>query len=131
MPTCGAFPDRSEADLLVVKSGQHDNWEVRGVSAQGAERLNPLAIREREIQENRAYPRGGGAFDPASQPIDPLQSEGYVGNFGEHLPDQAGITRVIFDQQDGLRHESPRSPHFLSRESGVTRRRNGNRRPAR
>ena len=68
----------------------------------GAERLEPLAIRERKVEQNNIHRLGGGHehLERMLQRIGKLHREFIRRPIIQRLPNEAGIAGVIFNEQD-------------------------------
>ena len=68
----------------------------------GAERLEPLAIRERKVEQNNIHRLGGGHenLERLLQRFGNLHREFIRRPIIQRLPNEAGIAGVIFNEQD-------------------------------
>ena len=96
-----ALAHRAQGQFLVIRPADHDDGRVAGEMFQPRESHQPLAVRQREIGDDGVkffFEQQRLAF------VQPLGADDFIIAVAlpQHLREQAGIHRVVFDDQDAL-----------------------------
>ena len=96
----GSLPDRGEAQGFIGQAGQDHEGHLGGLGMSLDEGVQPLAVRQAQIQQYQVDPSLAQAFQPIGKPGHPLDGKTLPPGVGQHFPNQAGVARIIFNQQD-------------------------------
>src|SRR5882672_11739668 len=66
------------------------------------EGIEAVAVREREVEQHHARRLRGEVLKTLREPADAIEFEQPVLAFGQHLPDEADVPRIVLDQQNPL-----------------------------
>jgi len=94
---------REERERLVVVAREHDDRHLGRVRVHLREGLEALAVRQRQVQEHELGGLERQHLEPARQPVGAGEPERRGGIFPQHLLDEAGVRRVVLDEEDRLR----------------------------
>jgi hypothetical protein len=64
--------DGRKSDILVIESGQDDNWQCRVKGMNSVKRIYACTIRQKEVEQNDVNVMLGKAFEGLGQSANPL-----------------------------------------------------------
>ena len=86
--------------LLVVEPGQHHNRGHPGGGARGADRVQPAAVRQRQVEQHKVEPGRGQLPQRVTQSFGTPDLERAAPGFGQVPFEQPGVAGVILNQQN-------------------------------
>jgi hypothetical protein len=93
-------PEDLGRDTLVLEAGEHDDRDLRRLSSHLEERIEPLAIRERQVEHDNVDAPLGEPLQAGPEAISEPHPETRRGRLAEDVLDQVGIMGVVLDQED-------------------------------
>lgn len=106
----GPLADRLAGEPGVVEAAEHDDRRPGSQRSQGVEGVEPLAVGQGEVEQDRGVNAPGGPLQPVAEPGHVVQVEQTAGRLGQRLADEGGVAGVVFDQEQadvGLGHVAP------------------------
>ena len=94
--------DRGQCQRLVVGAGEDDDGDFGRMRVDLGERLEAQAVGQRQVEQHEGDIAAGKRLETAREAVGVLEPESGGRLLQEHFPDQAGVARVVLDQQDGL-----------------------------
>ena len=108
----GPLADRGEGQGFISLAGQDHEGHVGGLIVGLDEGIQAPAVRETQIQQDQVDLVLVQPLQPISQPGHPLDGKILDLGFGQHLPDQAGVSRIVLHQQDSGWLGAHHAPHL-------------------
>ncbi len=111
----GPVLHRGDGQGLVIQTGDEHERDFRSLGVGLAEGLQTLAVRQRQVQEDQIDVVLAQILQALGEPGRPFEGDIVSPRLGQHLPDEAGVAGVIFDEQNlegsiGARYLPGRTP---------------------
>ena len=89
-----------QGDLLVVEARNHDDRFGRRAAECALERGQTLAVGESQVEEHDIHTGRAQLLEGQLEPIYLEQLEGLPLDLAQHLENQAGVPRIVLDEED-------------------------------
>ena len=94
-----ALTQRHGRGVLIVQARQHDQGNVWCDGMGTSDRLQSLGVAQPQVEQDQVERMGGQVLLRLSHVLDVRQFCVGRGLLVQHLPNQAGVSRVVFDQE--------------------------------
>ena len=106
----GARADGGQGHCVVAIAGQHDRGKARRRFAHAAQRVQPLAVGQPQVDQHEIDAAARQAGHRLADAGHGFQVKRHGALFGQRLPDQVHVRRIVFDQKHAQHGVQPLLP---------------------